>query len=188
MNRFLLISLVFALAGCEEDGSPRLNTGVNPNTQINELSDEDAARVCEGVVQLANELVGPERQQWVYCTVVGIATDIAHFGECAPARDNCLENGAKPAVPLDLACEYAQFVPVGCDATIGQLEACANDLSAAADAALDAIDCGLVDDADARSRLAHKLRLAFDPENHEACANLAAECLGYLDLPNIDID
>lgn len=191
MQRSLLLSLglLFALFGCDDSGHPTLDTGLPSDHPVGNLSADDSEQVCQGAVNLVNDLAGAERQAQIHCVVSGIITEVTGGGECAPARDNCLENGWSPAVELDLPCEIAPAVPfTACDATIGELEACVNDISAGVDTVLDAISCNLVDDPDVLHDLAAQLDGALDPETHEACANLAAGCLEFLDLPSIDID
>jgi hypothetical protein len=191
MQRSILLStgLLFALFGCDDTGRPTLDTGVPSDQSIGELDSDQSAQVCEGAVDLVNELAGPDRQAQIQCAIVGIATEIALQGECAPARDNCLEDGFTPGLALDLPCQLAPAIPFsGCEATIGQLEACVNDVAAGVDTVLDAVGCGLVDDPDVLPELAEQLHLALDPATHEACFGLAESCLAFLDLPSIDID
>ncbi len=191
MQRSLLFVLgsMLALFACDDSDHPTLDTGLPSDQTIGGLDSDQSAQVCEGAEALVNELAGPDRQAQIQCTVVGIATEIALQGECAPARDNCLENGVTPGIAVDLPCDLAPGVPFeGCEATIGQLEGCVNDVAAGVDVVLDAIDCSLVDDPDALSDLVAQLEVVLDPESHDACANLAEACLAFLDLPDIDID
>ncbi len=192
MHRSFLLSvgLLTLVLGCDEDsGHPTLDTGLPADQPIGDLSAEESAQVCEGTEVLLNELGGPERQAQIQCAIVGIVTEATHQGECAPAVDNCLQNGDHLGVPIDLPCDYAIGTSFpGCEATIGQLEACVNDFSAGVDTVLDAVGCGLVDDPDALTDLSNQLAVALDPATHEACAGLADACLAFLDLPSVSID
>lgn len=188
MRRFSMILLVSFCLGCGDD-SPSLDTGLSSGAPIGDLSAEQSAQVCAGVERFANELIGPSRQEQVRCTIAGIAFELGGFGSCSAARDTCYDEGTTQTVEIDLACDAATgtYLP-GCEATIGQLEACANDVGAAADAVLDSISCALVDDAEGRAEIGEDIEVSLDPAAYTSCANLAEACLAFLELPDISVD
>lgn len=184
---FSLVGLLglAALGGCSES-HPSLDTGLPSDQPIGNLSAEDAQKACEGVQRFANELVGPKRQVQLQCTIAGITAELGGFGSCAGVRDNCVDSGTIETDPIELSCDAAGpvFGP-DCDATVGQVEACASDIGAAADAVLDGVSCGLVKDEAARNSLGADIEDALDPDSHASCASLSDACLAYLDL---DVD
>jgi hypothetical protein len=177
------------LAGCNNGASsPTLDSGLPPSTSLGDLSAEEVTQICDGFEDLANELVGPERQRYVGCVAAGITTEIAGTGECAAARDNCLENGTTTPEPIELACEEAGPVDFeGCEATVGQLEACANDLAASVDSIADSVSCALVDDPEAFAHIGDDLEAALDTTRYESCQTLSEACLAFLDIPDVDV-
>jgi hypothetical protein len=184
MLRVPLVSLglLLMVGGCSSSSSPKLDTGLPPRQPVGDLSAEQVQRACEGFERLANDLLGPERQDYLRCVGVGIAAETAGVGSCGEARDNCLENGTSEAEPIDLDCDAASPVTIeGCEATIGQLETCANDVAAGTDALLDQVTCRLVDSS-ALEEIQAQLAETVDPASYASCSELGEACLAFLDL------
>lgn len=124
-------------------GGPR--SGVDEDTSVGELSDEDAEKFCAWAVEQFAALV-PSNDQ--ICTFAGLAAGDA--AQCEEARASCAEQIGNQPPPSDQSGELelegcvegvSEALNSGCDVTIADLEACFSDTVAAAKGFFDSLTC-----------------------------------------------
>lgn len=172
MRFFSIPVVILALVSCSES-SPTFDTGVPNDTEVDELTTEQAQQVCERAEDLSERVIGPEVQHRLQCVGTAIAYDLANLGSCKSSYDDCIDEPFD-ADPIDFACETVEAPDVaGCNATIGEIEACANAQLKLVDDLLDQANCDLVDDPDRLQEIIEGLEERADPE---ACASLPDSC------------
>ncbi len=169
-----------ALAGCGDGGPPPIDTGIADSTRVVDLTNEQAVQACIAVerwerAQAPNLVSDRER-----CTLLAVSftEDVA---TCEAAVVSCLERGLPPEEPDDdtpeeeCAGETAPDVEASCDATVGELEACANARVDASQRALAELDCSYAGDEEAVDALTDRYEPAI-------CRDLERRC------PDLDVD
>jgi hypothetical protein len=173
IRSFFTLALALALVSCGDGGSPTLDTGVPNNTQVDEITTAQARQICERAEDLVEDLFGEDRQHHLMCTGQGIAYDVADLGSCRSSYNDCINEPFEAEDP-DFDCEAVDAPMLsGCNATIGELEACVNAQVKFFNDILEDIDCGLADDPDRFEALLAELEEGTDPS---ACAALPEEC------------
>ncbi len=180
IRRVGLVAAFVALAACGGDGPP-FDTGLPEDEPANELGPAEAIAACEAYEDAVSDTFGPDDQEDVACTIAGVVVELGGFGTCETTRDQCLASGEEEPVPVDFDCENAlSFAPSGCEATVGELEACVNAFLGGVEALRARVSCGLANDPNALADVTAEAGAAFEPTSHAACSALSDECLALL--------
>lgn len=156
--RGLLVLAPFAmglvLTGCGGDGGGGLDTGIEGDRQLDDLSDEEAQQACRELESYLLTSIDPDEIQRATCTATGIASENTVPGTtCEAVVDDCT---AEPADPLDLDfdCDSATADPLStCQATVAELEACITEMTGNLDATFSELTCDIADDPDWSTQL-----------------------------------
>lgn len=181
MSRIPRFFPLFAIltAACDES-APRLDTGLPVDLPADQVMGADAVASCQRYEDLANQALGADVQIRLACVVEGIVAEIGGVATCSSVAGACLAS-PPAAVSIDFACESAvSFAPSGCTATIGELEACVNEVSQAIASVTRRIDCGLARDLSALVDVRDAAVALAAPTQSPSCVNLSNECLGLL--------
>lgn len=141
---YLFITLISTLSLACNQG---LDLGVDDDTRLHDLSEDEARQVCENFEDYYNDEIPPRLQQRISCTFEGIqialfsAPDdryerrevcLDHLEECLMEEPN--EDG------IMVACHITDS---SCDATAGELKACMEAVTEANLHTLSEVDCDL---------------------------------------------
>lgn len=162
MSSFVLIGAL----GCDEDGGPDGVGGVSGDQRVIDLSEEEARDVCHAV-QGKFDRVGRASQK---ITCIGNKFVAGHDeAVCEANLDECTSGPLDRAFTLDCdAPGGGQGKLEGCDITVGELNACVDELLRAAEAGAAKVDC---------SSTREDLQSAFAAEEPpESCSNVAKRC------------
>jgi hypothetical protein len=173
VNRFLsTLALGAFLVGCA-DSAPVLDTGVPNDTQVDQLTDAQARQICERAETVAEDVFGVDVQHELQCVAGGIAADALNISTCKASYNDCI---AEPFTgePVDFDCGTVTApMLANCNATVGELEACANAQLRLVNGLISEVDCGLADDPARLEQILADLEAGSMPE---ACASLPMDC------------
>ena len=139
--RSLALLLAVALAGCGDDKSSALSTGVDRNKPLGTVTPSEAQAICNATQTWTNQTITRDKQQQVTCRVTSNA--IAALS----ARPAVMGGPAVTDAQLQMTCQAAyaactmrpapepgntpptcQAFPASCTATVGEYETCLNDV------------------------------------------------------------
>jgi hypothetical protein len=124
-----LAAAVFAFAvGCGDDDDGGGGSGVDSSKTGEDLSDDEAKKLCESVASKAGALTDVDKEQT--CTI-GAAIQTSDKAACEAAAKQCAmlpDNGEDNGDGDDDSddCATASDDLDGCKATVGEIEACFN--------------------------------------------------------------
>lgn len=174
---YLLIFCAVCLAACDDDGSDSL-TSVDSSKKIEDLSGEELQQLCD---DYTDALVKALDQQFM-CTMAAIAASAELGGSklaCEVAYDTCVDMELEIDVEEFFSCEDIiddSDEVDDCDATVGEVDTCVQDLLKVFDDIADSLSCS-----DSSSE---GLEDILDVENPASCEALGDDCL---DLDDIEI-
>lgn len=170
----------WALGGCGDGGPPPIDTGIADSTRVADLTDEQAVQACIAAERWEREQAPNLFSERELCTLLAVSfTEDA--ATCEAAVISCRERGLPPDEPdgdtpeQECAGETAPDVGASCDATVGELEACANARVDANQRALAELDCSYAGDEEAVDELSDRYEPAI-------CRDLERRC------PELDVD
>ena len=183
MTRILQVLLVASALGACSSSQPVLDTGIPNDTQVDELTDAEARQICERAEALANDVFGVDTQHELACTVTGVAYDVANLGTCRDSYADCIAEPFEGVVAdFDCASVTAPMLD-DCNATIGDIEACANAQLSIVDDLLDEVSCDLVDDPSRIQTLLAELEGEVTPPACEALPEACPTFFGEMNAP-----
>jgi len=160
--RYCLIVAGLALSACGDSG--RIDTGLPRSKPLNEITDAEARRACENVVDDLEIMLTREQD----CTLEGLLRASTE-ADCEAARDECLARPEPdPPAPEDCSMSDASDF-ADCPATVGELEDCLDARLASNESFLRSLSC-----ADAGGELSY-------PPLPEACRPIATQCPDLID-------
>ncbi len=126
----VLAFAVVLCAGCDDDDGPG-SSGVAPNTNAQDLSYEELRRLCEWSNAQSEESLLSREQLCTYKAYDEAGDD---FAKCEQERDECLDKAYEddeldqPGFETrNCAKVETDDIPDDCNATVGEIEACAYD-------------------------------------------------------------
>jgi hypothetical protein len=141
--RSLALLLAVALAGCGDEKSSALSTGVDRNKPLGTVTPSEAQAICTATQMWTNQAITSDKQQQVTCRVTSNAiaalsarpavmgappvTDAQLQMTCQTAYDTCIMRPA-PAPAPSTAAPTCQAFPASCTATVAEYETCLNDV------------------------------------------------------------
>lgn len=181
-------TLVLGLVACDDGASgPTLDTGVPGKTQVDELTDAQAQQVCRGFERLANQIAGADVQKRLLCVFNGLTQQATGLATCDSTYSTCMRESSITGQAISLGCDSATAAALaGCQATIAEVEACANAQAATVDALLDQISCKLTN-TDALRALLDETQSNVETSAIPECQALAASCPAYLGEIGLDL-
>ena len=135
--------LAFGACDSSDGGSSEIDLGSDDKV-ASSLTEAEATSACEKAQKKMAGTGDGEAQKHMICVTMGLM--VKSFGgddaACQTNYDECMK--AEPQEPTDEdetqdGCEDAYADLQECDATLGEIEACFNDMLAAQDAAYDAL-------------------------------------------------
>ncbi len=188
------ILLGFACGG--SDGDKPVETGLPKEAKLSSLDESEAKQVCESLADGFNGMVSDSDRKRIDCTVLALPQSVAvkpdgsftgDVAKCQGLVARCM-NGEKISdqAPLfELPTEFvdessckdsrAQENIAGCEATVGELESCADSLVSAFESQFALMDCESLSDPEKLTQGGD-----FDPEALPECESFTAKC------PNVD--
>jgi hypothetical protein len=150
------LTLVLGAGACEEDEPKVFSTGVDRDKPLGTVSGPEAQAVCDATQAWSRESIAQDKQKLLTCRLT--ATFAAALGAglggmgggtgglgavnetqlrmtCQTAYDTCT---AAPT-PAETGPPMCQAFPAGCTATVGEYEACLNDVPAFVDKTLETL-------------------------------------------------
>lgn len=167
-----LLMVGTSLSACDIGG---LNLG-RDGKSVSSLSAEDKKEACEKLDDYYNKEIPPEEQKRAACTFAGIfaaafaapMTDAELQMACAEARDQCIDAPAMDSGEEEDTCTFDD-TPDSCEATIGEVEACYEDLVEATKEAYADLDCATL-------TLEDMEEMTSGDDTPESCKTLEEKC------------
>ncbi len=155
LRPIMMVCVCALIAACDssEGGSATVSTGLPASTPLGDLSEADAALLCEAgastyaQVEALNELMDPCLGEALAAKFSGdgqASTCEAAIVACHAERD--ADPAARPQEPDEgFSCDPADLVRgfEGCTATVGEFEACSNAMLGALDSLVSAYNCDM---------------------------------------------
>ena len=116
--------------GCGSSGSS-VDLPFEKDKAVKDLSADERQQLCKAGLEGLRDAYGAE-----LCSLMGLVSDLAGEESCESARESCLDETFDTS-----SCEAGEAQPVNCDVTIGEVEACMNDMLALADDLMPEISC-----------------------------------------------
>lgn len=179
MNRIAPVALAaLYVMGCSSGTRvPTFESGVDPERPLLGQSDAQEQAFCEEAMRYIDVLYPEELAQRGDCMTGALVIGLIR-GEsaCAAQLDRCMAD-APPAPLTDLMCDVHDFAPyVGCEATVGQVEACANATAEAVVRLVWPLDCKYAFELLARDEPAAEMDAAIAALHAGPCAPLGPTC------------
>jgi hypothetical protein len=138
----VLTIVLFAACGGDDDSSGGIVTGLPSEQKLSTLTDADVKKACQSVNDGASVVITPMAIRRAFCMEFAAAASVTYSSDgketvdidkCQQLVDTCIENteveSDDEVVEVDGAndCEEASANDLdGCDATVGEYEACIN--------------------------------------------------------------
>jgi hypothetical protein len=146
-----LIAGTHLAAGCGggDSQSPDVTTGIAPNKLLSDVTTDEAAQACENLQAGFEARLSRDALVRSICTIFGAAFADTPAA-CADARDTCIEQADDPTAVANGDAPDIEEIQFECDggaslsectSTVGELEACFNDLLDQISTALSSITC-----------------------------------------------
>jgi hypothetical protein len=164
-------------AACDDGGSDSI-TSVDSSKKVEDLSGEELQQLCEDYTDALVKAVSQE----FFCTMGAIAASAELGGSelaCDIAYDTCIDMEFELDIEEFFSCDdfIGDSDDVGdCDATVGEVDTCVQDLLKTFEDIADSISCA--------DNSSDDLEDILDFENPASCEALGDDCL---DLDDIDI-
>jgi hypothetical protein len=135
------VALLAGALACGEDSSgsappsARFSTGLAPERAVSDLSVAESKQTCEQFKAAGNQRLSPDVLRNGFCEAFAMAATSSR-DECESQKSSCVADGDQGiAGQLDdgftgasLDCEQAEANLAQCNATVGELETCLNDV------------------------------------------------------------
>lgn len=174
----LLSAVMLAALGCDDDEGGSLSSGINSSKQLDELTEAEELKMCEEYASEVNSLFTKEK----ICKLIAVELGKSMGNNtqmCESTYDSCMSDQMQEVfnqllddLKIDCSADdyddgYDDGEEAECNATVGEAEKCANDLIAAAKAALNEISCD-------------NLTSFEEPEEPASCEIVDQKCPGYM--------
>jgi hypothetical protein len=178
--RFCLLGClaIFALGGCggssDSDGRPRVDTGLPETKQLGELDDTEAGQACNATASALSAEFSAARQLEYFCTTLALVTTQTST-TCESQKNDCVQNPPDSFVAEDISfdCSTATASGLeGCQATVGELETCTEDLVIQTRTSLSIFNCSLAGDPEALEQAA----MSVPEERPPTCQSISETC------------
>lgn len=139
-----LIWCVLALCGAAacggDDDANGIVTGLPAEQKLSTLTDADAKKACQSVNNGASAVITPTALARAICVPIGVEAAVTYsngaasvdLGKCQQVVDTCVSSGDEEddevvEIDEDDDCDQASASDLeGCEATVGEYEACIN--------------------------------------------------------------
>ena len=172
-----------------DGGGASISTGLPSTNKLSSLDEDDAEKICVSVARGFNNFLTSSEKQTIACTALAIPLSYdekagtGDVAKCKQLVDRCM-NGEKISEEkgLDLEelkdeeeCEEpgANDNILSCEATVGDLEACAGALLDEYASRFRLINCDNLADIENTKK---KVQAGIDPEKIPACKTIATDC------------
>jgi hypothetical protein len=173
---FVCVAAAIGVTACSSAESSTFDSGLPPDKPVVTLSDGEVVSVCEDVEDFFIERFDVDQIARLYCTYGGINAAVLQIAECESYVASCVENPpivVPPVTEGSYGCGMLTAADLAaCDNTIGEIEACLNEIATNFDALGGVITCSLVDEADWMARVL----AAWSEVQGSACAALDPDC------------
>jgi hypothetical protein len=143
----VLTIVLFAACGGDDDSSGAVVTGLPSEQKLSTLSDADVKKACQSVNDGASVVITPMAIRRAFCMEFAAAASVTYSSDgkeavdidkCQQLLDTCIENSEDDAEEVESDDEVAEVDGTndceeasandleGCDATVGEYEACIN--------------------------------------------------------------
>ncbi len=148
--RTVLVLVLLLAAACGK--VPTVDFGPDKGTTVTELDAGALRKAWHEGVRAFEQVVDVDG----YCTMRGVFRKYDRDGDvmvCRALYDACMEKGTVD-LPTRTYADWIDSLSESCEATVGQVESCTNDMLKVLDSALKSIDCNTP-----THMLDHKLRV-----------------------------
>jgi hypothetical protein len=141
----LLLLALIKCSGDAQGGSGEINSGISSSKALSALTAQEAASGCEHMNDAVEAHFNRSSAKTGLCTLLGLALS-PDESSCVSQRDACLKSesgdSASSSPADEFECSDASVEGwQGCSATVGDLEACLNDMLGAFDTLLSSYSC-----------------------------------------------
>jgi hypothetical protein len=141
----LLLLALIKCSGDAQGGGGEVSTGISSSKALSALTAQEAASGCERMKDSIEAHFNRSSAKTGLCTLVGLALS-PDEATCTSQRDACVKSesgdGASSSPADEFECSDASVEGwQGCSATVGEMEACLNDILAAFDTLLSGYSC-----------------------------------------------
>jgi hypothetical protein len=137
--------VALALAACGGDsqdppGSNDLDTGIDPDKPLGEVSDAEAVQACNRLGSALEQRLPGDYVSRQTCTLLAVGASSA--SACNAQRDQCVQSSGVTDVYDPADCQDTNASELdGCTATVGELESCTDEYTKELKGLLDRLSC-----------------------------------------------
>lgn len=181
MNVAMVAVLSVALLACDEDRRPRYSSGVDEQTPVSDLSDDDLRQICSSFDGYVNTYVDLSAVAYIPCLPVAIVTSVSSE-DCENRLHDCVSLFPEPirVVARAQSDEVCFENLETCTASVGLLEDCVNVNVDLALTVFDRFSCDRAGDPNYRSSVQPMADLV------NVCADVNDACNTFADVQRPD--
>ncbi|MDC0723550.1 hypothetical protein [Nannocystis bainbridge] len=177
ISPLLLVGLL-SLSGCKEDGATA-NSAISElpvNKKVSDLTAAEQQQLCEGAAAFVAREITPDDVRRALCSLQGIliagTLGDGSVDACVTARDECLGSPEEPGA-VEAGGKGCELAWDTCATTIGELDACMEEVVTELEALYKELDCGNIKNYQGKMP-------SPEPELGEACQRVQNRCPGFL--------
>ncbi len=177
----LVTAGMVAVLGCDDDDGGAVSSGINSSKQLDGLSEAEGQKLCEEFLSEMTKLLDKE----ALCKIAGISAAEIAAGSvqvCHSTYDGCMKTDRADTMLDEMldelaSCDSEDFSDDGeegeCNATVGEMEKCANDMLAVYESSLDELSC-------------ENFQTFEEPEEPASCQVVEEKCPGVMEDGEFD--
>jgi hypothetical protein len=146
----MTLAAALAAAGCgSDDNGGGVSSGIDGSKPADSLETSDAKKVCDAIASYASSQLTADLLRRTFCTSLTAAPALSGkaptVAECNDSVNMCLmqAQGAQSMSTAAPSCPSGGTLPPGCNATVGEIQACSTAAIDSARAILSGINCDL---------------------------------------------